>query len=328
MLRRRRSILTPERDGLGVNITVILCTYNRCQSLAKALGSVAISTLPKSVEWEVLVVDNNSKDQTRDVVEDFCRRYPGHFRYLLEPQPGKSHALTAGIRNSRGDILAFMDDDVTVEPTWLQNLTAALHNGQWVGSGGRILPEQTFAPPRWLRLQDRYALAPLALFDLGPQAGALNESPFGTNMAFQKKVFEKYDGFRTDLGPRPGSEIRNEDTEFGHRLLEAGERLRYEPSAVVYHSVPENRVQKKYFLAWWFDKARADIRQSGTPSDTRWFVAGIPLYLFRRLAVWTVRWIAAVEPSQRFSNKIKAWTVAGQILECYRQPRQRGSNAK
>ena len=147
------------------------------------------------------------------------------------------------------------------------------------------------------------------------------------NMAFQKKVFEKYDGFRTDLGPRPGSEIRNEDTEFGHRLLAAGERLRYEASAVVYHSVPENRVQKKYFLAWWFDKARADIRQSATPSDTRWFVAGIPVYLFRRLAVWVVRWIAAVEPSRRFSNKIKVWTVAGQILECYRQLRGRGSNA-
>ena len=81
------------------------------------------------------------------------------------------------------------------------------------------------------------------------------------------------------------------------------------------------------FLAWWFDKARADIRQSATPSDTRWFVAGIPVYLFRRLAVWVVRWIAAVEPSRRFSNKIKVWTVAGQILECYRQLRGRGSNA-
>jgi glucosyl-dolichyl phosphate glucuronosyltransferase len=310
-----------------MNITVILCTYNRCQTLAKALASVAVSTLPESIEWEVLVVDNNSTDRTREVVEDYCRLYPGQFRYLFEPQPGKSHALKAGIQTARGDILAFMDDDVTVEPTWLQNLTAALHDGQWVGAGGRILPEQTFSPPRWLPLQDRYALAPLVLFDLGPRAGALTEPPFGTNMAFQKKVFEKYDGFRTDLGPRPGSEIRNEDTEFGHRLLAAGERLRYEPSAVVYHSVSENRVQKEYFLAWWFDKARADIWQGGIPCDTRWFVAGIPLYLFRRLAVWTVRWMVAVEPSRRFSNKIKAWTVAGQILECYRQPRERGRDA-
>jgi glucosyl-dolichyl phosphate glucuronosyltransferase len=314
-------------DRSGMTITVILCTYNRSLSLAKALSSVAVSSVPPAIEWEVLVVDNNSTDQTREVVEDYCRLYPGQFRYLFEPLPGKSHALKTGIREARGDILAFMDDDVTVEPTWLQNLTVALHNGQWVGAGGRILPDETFLPPRWLPLQDRYGLAPLALFDLGPRAGALTEPPFGTNMAFQKKIFAKYDGFRTDLGPRPGSEIRNEDTEFGHRLLAAGERLRYEPSAVVYHSVSENRIQKKYFLAWWFDKARADIRQFGIPSETRLFIAGIPLYLFRRLAVWTVRWIVAVEPARRFSNKIKAWTVAGQILECYRQPRGRGSNA-
>jgi glucosyl-dolichyl phosphate glucuronosyltransferase len=305
-----------------MNITVILCTYNRCQSLAKALASIAVSTLPESIEWEVLVVDNNSKDQTREVIENYCRLYPGQFRYLFEPQPGKSHALNAGIQKARGDILAFMDDDVTVEPTWLQNLTTALHNGEWVGAGGRILPEQTFSPPRWLPLRERYALAPFALFDLGPRAGVLTEPPFGTNMAFQKKLFEKYARFRTDLGPCPGSEIRSEDTEFGHRLLAAGERLRYEPSAVVYHSIPESRMQKKYFLAWWFDKARADIRQFGIPSGTRWFVAGIPLYLFRRLVVWTVRWMVSIEPSRRFSNKIKTWIVAGQTLECYWRPRR------
>ena len=72
-----------------MNVTVILCTYNRCQSLAKALESVAVSTLPKSIEWEVLVVDNNSRDQTRKVVEEFCRRYPGRFRYLFESRQGQ-----------------------------------------------------------------------------------------------------------------------------------------------------------------------------------------------------------------------------------------------
>ena len=67
-----------------MNVTVIICTYNRCQSLAKALGSVASSVLPDSVEWEVLVVDNNSKDQTPEVVDGFSRRHPGRFRYLFE----------------------------------------------------------------------------------------------------------------------------------------------------------------------------------------------------------------------------------------------------
>jgi glycosyltransferase involved in cell wall biosynthesis len=273
------------------------------------------------VEWEVLVVDNNSHDQTREVVENFCRRYPGRFCYVFEPHRGKSYALNAGIREAHGDVIAFLDDDVTVEPTWLCSLTAALHNGEWAGSGGRILPERTFVPPRWLSLKGRYALAPLALFDLGPEAGDLTEPPFGTNMAFRKEMFEKYGGFRTDLGPQPGSEIRSEDSEFGHRLLAAGERLRYEPSAVVYHSVPESRVQKEYFLAWWFDKARADIRAFGIRPCTKWRLGGIPMVLFRRLAVWTLRWMVAIEPARRFSCKLKVWGVVGSILESHRQSR-------
>src|ERR1700681_3481669 len=114
---------------MKMKITVILCTYNLWGSFAKALESVAEQTFSKSVEWEVLVVDNNSRDQTREVVEEFNRRHPGRFRYLLEKRSGKSYALNAGISEARGDILAFMDDDVTVEPTWLQNLTAALGNG-------------------------------------------------------------------------------------------------------------------------------------------------------------------------------------------------------
>src|ERR1700733_6639045 len=97
-----------------MEVTVIVCTYNRGQSLAEALDSVAKSTLPEAVAWEVLVVDNNSTDQTRDVVEKVCSRVPGRFRYLLESRPGKLHALNAAIREARGDVLAFMDDDATV----------------------------------------------------------------------------------------------------------------------------------------------------------------------------------------------------------------------
>lgn len=304
-----------------MKITVILCTYNRCEKLAKALESISASILPSEVAWEVLVVDNNSRDHTREVAEKFCSQFPGRFRYLFEPQQGKSHALNTGIREARGRVLAFTDDDVVVEPTWLQNLSAALDDGKWVGIGGRVLPERTFSPPRWIPVGDRYALAPLAVFAPGIEAGPLSEAPFGANMAFQKRLFEKYGDFRTDLGPRPGSEIRSEDTEFGDRLLAAGELLFYQPSAIVYHSVPQERVQKKYFLAWWFDKARADIRASRIPADAKWFVAGVPLYLFRRLAAWTLRWLVASRPAERFSCKLKVWGVAGTILECFLQSR-------
>jgi glucosyl-dolichyl phosphate glucuronosyltransferase len=308
-----------------VNATIILCTYNRCQSLAKALESVASLRLPEPDAWEVLIVDNNSNDKTSEVALDFCRRYPAHFRYIFEPCQGKSNALNTGIGKAHGDVLAFTDDDVILEPTWLQNLIAPLRDSRWAGAGGRTLPEQNFSPPPWLSLESRYALGPLAIFDLGSLAAELTESPFGNNMAFRKQTVEKYGGFRTDLGPQPGSEIRSEDTEFGRRLLAAGERLRYEPSAVVYHAVPESRIRKDYFLAWWSAKAQTEIRESDIGTGTRWKIQGIPMVLFRRLTRWTMRWMVAVRPSGRFFCKIHVWMLAGQIAECWRRSRQTDS---
>ena len=310
-----------------MDITVILCTCNRCQGLAKTLESVAASNLPTTVDWEVLVVDNNSTDDTRGVVQDVCRRHHGRFRYVFEPQSGKSFALNTGIRDARGDVLAFLDDDVTVEPTWLQNLTVPLRDGEWAGTGGRTLLAEPFSPPRWLGLKEPYNLGGVlaALFDLGDRPCQLDRPPYGANMAFQKRVFAKYGGFRTDLGPQPGSQIRNEDTEFGRRLMAAGERLRYEPSAVVYHPVLQDRVRKEYFLAWWFDYGRALIREKGKRPPV-WRIPrhylSIPKIIGRYLSVRVLQWMCSVNPQRRFCNKCWAWIMAGQIVETYRLARK------
>lgn len=302
-----------------MNITVILCTFNRCRMLAGALESLAAQVLPESIQWEVLVVDNNSNDDTHAVVEHFGSRYQGRFRYLFEPQPGKSYALNSGIREARGEILAFLDDDVTADPAWLQTLASGLSGNDWAGAGGRILADQRVPFPRWFPPDEPLLLRTLALFSHGPEPGPLTDPPLGTNMAFRKEAFERYGLFRTDLGPCPGSEMRGEDTEFGERVLREGGRLRYEPAAVVFHPVSEHRLNKRYFLIWWFDKGRSEIRQFGLPSGDGGHLAGVPLVLFRRLVRWTAHWLVALEPSKRFSHRLKVWTVAGQIVEAYRQ---------
>jgi len=290
--------------------------------LAGALESIAASEVPSSITWEALVVDNNSTDRTRDVVEDCCRRYPGRFRYLFEPKPGLSYARNAGIANSRGAVLAFTDDDVIVQPTWLQNLTAASHDSEWAGAGGRILPAQKFTPPPWLpdNLSDWGGIL-CAYFDLGDSACELERAPYGANMAFRRSVFAKYGGFRIDLGPRPGSQIRNDDTEFGRRLLVAGERLRYEPSAIVYHPIPQGRLTREYFYSWWFDYGRAMIRERGERPAT-WGIPRDYLSLLRfaaRMPAMTLRWMLAINLQQRFRYKCWVWHAAGQMVELYRR---------
>jgi glycosyltransferase involved in cell wall biosynthesis len=290
-----------------MKITVILCTYNRSQLLATALESVAVSTMPQSDEWEVLIVDNNSRDKTREVAQQFCDRYPGRFRYLFEAQQGKSFALNTGIHEAHGDVLAFMDDDVTVHPSWLQNVTAPLRDPQWAGVGGRIILQWPQTLPNWLTVEGPMARHAFPGFDQGDQPKPLSGPPFGTNMAYRKEVFEKHGGFRTDLGPTPGSEIRAEDTEFGRRVIAGGAHLCYEPTAIVYHPVPANRIDKKHLEKWWFDNGRSLAREFPIQ----------PMRESASLAAWFLRWLVAVEPRTRFYRKLVVWEKAGKIKECY-----------
>jgi glycosyltransferase involved in cell wall biosynthesis len=304
-------------------ITVILCTYNRAGSLGMALESVLASALTSHIDWELLAVDNNSRDRTPEVIKEFCLCHPGRVRYIFEAQQGLSNARNAGIREARGEILAFVDDDVTVDPIWLDNLTAGLRDGQWAGSGGRILPPPGFSPPSWLALQGPWGQGGVlcALYDMGDDAGQLNEEPpYGTNMAFRKEMFEKYGAFRTDLGRCGDSLIGNEDTEFGRRLMTGGERLRYEPFAVVYHSVPAERLNKRYFRAWWFAFGRAQMREKG-PRTRVWgiprFCFSLPNIALRFFLPQVVRSLLARDPHERFRRQCFACCTAGNMAEIW-----------
>ncbi len=303
------------RSAENMSISVILCTYNRCQSLRRALESVAASRMPENAVWKIVVVDNNSSDATPSVVREFEAKHPGRFRYIFESKPGKSNALNRGIADTNAEVLAFMDDDVIVDPDWLWNLTKIFEDEKYVGSGGVILPETNFKQPKWLDTSYRYSLAPLAMFDLGPKSGELREPPFGTNMAFRREVFRRFGVFRCDLGPHPDSEIRGEDTEFGMRVLQGGGRLWYEPAAVVHHEIPQKRLKPAYFLKWWFDKGRSEVRENGSRHGTRWVVANVPLSLFRRVLVWTARWMLTFQSAPRFTARLRVWQHCGAMTE-------------
>jgi glycosyltransferase involved in cell wall biosynthesis len=273
-----------------------------------------MSEVPASLEWEVLVVDNNSRDRTREVVNEFCRRHPGRVRYIFESQQGLSNARNAGIRQAHGEIVAFVDDDVIVDPAWLGCLAASMQNTQWAGCGGRVLPEPGFSPPPWLAIEGPLNLlgALCAYFDPGDSPGSLDRPPIGANMAFRKSMFEKYGGFRIDLGHCGDSLVGNEDTEFGKRLMAAGERLCYEPFAVVYHSVPEERLNRRYFRVWWFDFGRGTILETGKIPSTTEIVK-----IVARIILATPKWLLSLDSQRRFYRKCRIWYEAGKIVAVY-----------
>jgi glycosyltransferase involved in cell wall biosynthesis len=309
------------------SVSVIVCTYNRSQSLALTLESLVRQGVPESIPWEILVVDNNSKDDTRSVVEALQGDFPGKIRYIFEPKQGLSNARNTGIRESRAEIVAFIDDDETADAAWLQNLTANLYGGEWAGAGGRVLPPSSFSAPRWLSFNNSFTTGPLSTFAPEGEAGALKDPPFGANMAFKREVFERHGGFRPDLGRSGKSLLSNEDTEFGRRLFAAGLRLRYEPTAVTYHPVDEARLRRRYFLVWWFNKGRSDVLELGVrPEGVR--LLGVPVRLFRDAAVEAVRWIGTFDPCKRFTCALKIWAYAGQAYESHVQNQPQGGSRR
>ncbi len=302
-----------------MRVSVIVCTYNRCQSLARALESMSASVMPTTTEWEVLVVDNNSNDGTREVAAHFCELNPAHFRYLFEANQGKSYALNTAIRESRGEILVFTDDDVTVEPRWLQNLTSVFEHEKCAGSAGRILPAQSFDRPPWLSLEGRYNLigALCAYFEPGELPHDLKVAPYGANMAFRREMFEKYGTFRLDLGPCFTSRVSSEDTEFGRRLLAGGERLCYVPSATVYHEIRQDRLNKKFFLTWWFGLGRGKVRES--EANLTAFEA---FKILARTLTTAVEWLFSFHPPKRFYCKCRVWFGTGKLMEAIQRANQ------
>ena len=251
--------------------SVILCTYNRCELLSRALDSVLNSELPESFQWELLVVDNNSSDKTKAVVDSYRVRFP-NLRYIFEARQGKSHALNRGLREAKGEILAFMDDDVQVDPQWLSKISAPFHAGPWAGVGGRILSKRLFSACVVALSWSIFPWRNSRVFRLWRRTQRTDGAAVRHQYGLSKSIFEKYGAFRLDLGPCPGTEIRGEDTEFGRRILKAGERLWYEPDAVVYHEVPKNRLDKRYFQRFLYDHGRASIREKKI---------GQPVFLFR-----------------------------------------------
>ncbi|HTR22508.1 MAG TPA: glycosyltransferase [Terriglobales bacterium] len=303
-----------QRSGV-VDITLIVCTYNRCSSLAKTLEIIAASKVPNSIAWEILVVDNNSTDETRSVVAYLGRRFPGRFRYVFEGQQGLSCARNRGIRESTGEILVFTDDDVTAEPDWLWNLTSELRGGEWAGAGGQITPLWSGPPPKWVLTTDTNITGPYAVFNMGPEPVELKRPPYGANMAFRREMFARYGDFRVDLG-RSGTNLQGrEEVEFANRLLAAGERLRYEPRAVIYHTIPRCRMCKRYVLKWWYWYGRSEIAESGPPKS-RWVVCGIPLAFLRRVLRWAAQSVFSTD-RQRLSCQIFVFYIAGMAVACY-----------
>jgi len=307
-----------------MNVSVVLCTYNRAPSLVITLASFMNLVRPKHCVWELLIVDNNSTDGTREVVNQFAVNADFPVRYIFEKQQGRSAALNAGIREARGEIVAFTDDDVILHQDWLCKLKVTFDTYDCSAVAGRVLPQWSRAKPDWLVMEGQFAIVN---FDLGDELKEVQVPPLGANSAFRKDIFEKYGLFRLDLGVNGSSHtITCDDTEFGERLIRGGETIIYCPSALIYHPVDPSRTTKKYFLSWYYYNGVSLTRMAGLhEKGVCWF--GAPRWLYREALTNLTKWMLAIHPNRRFHHKLGTYRSIGQIIESRRLSATAASNA-
>jgi glycosyltransferase involved in cell wall biosynthesis len=299
-----------------MDLTVIICTWNRANTLANALSSIHASIVPSDLQWEVLVVDNNSTDSTKSVCDSFIELDPLRYRYLFEAQQGKTNALNAAFKVAAGKVFALTDDDVTVDSHWVSNIYSTIQKFDCAAVGGRIIPQWHCPRPSWIAFEGPYrhpAYGGIVNFDKGDSACELTSTAVGANMALRKSAVEKHGPYRTDLN-RINDLLGGEDTEYCRRLMHAGEKLIYAPDAVVYHPVEQFRTTRKYMRSFAFHYGRWMIRVGGVPHGANcWF--GVPRYLYPMALKFFFIWMFSAQKQKRAFYQLEMFCTFGKMQE-------------
>jgi glucosyl-dolichyl phosphate glucuronosyltransferase len=299
-----------------MNVSVVLCTYDRARMLRRVLDSLAAMDVPPDLTWELIVVDNNSSDDTAAVVSDAAARLTAPCRYLFERRQGKSFALNTGIEATTGEIVALIDDDETVHAGWVAAVRRAFAAHDCLGIGGRITPLWNRPKPPWYTDTGPRQLSDVlgGRYDFGDLPRPVPSAPLGGNMAYLRRAFEKHGMFNTRLGRVGRKLVGGEDTEFGQRLLDAGETLFYAPDAIVYAPVDPERLRRTYFESWYHDAGTTEARmEPPRPEVPRWF--GVPRYLLRAAVEHRLLSLTTPDSGQRFYHKLQFLRYVGQITE-------------
>lgn len=229
-------------------ISVILCTYNRDKYIYNVLKSVAENDYPHD-QYEVVLVNNNSTDGTENECRRFQADYPDiRFRYFLETNQGLSYARNCGIRNAQGDLLAYVDDDATVNPEYLWTYSDFFtHHPEAVAAGGPILPVYETEEPEWMTHYTRQLITGKLFLGNNQREFPRGAFPGGGNACYRKSVFDTVGLFNVELGRKGNSLIGAEEKDLFDKMTTHGMHFYYLPNAILYHIIPPHKLTQDYF---------------------------------------------------------------------------------
>jgi glycosyltransferase involved in cell wall biosynthesis len=308
-----------------MDVSIVISTYNRCGLLEGAL-QLLLSQTPADLAYEILVVDNNSTDQTRYLVEVLARQNQEKLKYLFEPKQGLSYGRNTGIAASKAPIIAFTDDDVRVATDWVWRIKAGFAaNPEIDFLGGKVVPRWPVEPPPWLTKAN---WSPLALLDYGDSSFYVDSEKqlclIGANFAFRRRAFEKVGQFRTDFQRVKDGIGSLEDHEILLRLWRVGSRGLYLPELVVTAEIEPERMEKQYHRKWHASHGRfyAALHSEEVEQSKLGKLFGVPAHFYRQalsdLAAW-IRGRIRRQPAEAFTGELGLRYFAGFAMRRWRE---------
>lgn len=235
-----------------IHLSVIIPTRNRCQSLKGVLESISKQSFPKE-NYEVIVVDNGSTDDTKSVVKEYYGKQ--NLQYYYDDCPGLHVGRHDGMKLAKGDILVYADDDIEAFPSWLEGINESFQDESVVLVGGKDLPKYEEQPPFWI-LEKWYQLCEfghclpeLSLIDFGDKTMEIPpEYVFGCNFSIRRKILQETSGFHPDGMPFELIHLRGDGETYVSRYISSHSlKTIYNPKASIYHLVPSSRLTLDYF---------------------------------------------------------------------------------
>jgi len=241
-----------------LEITIIIPTRNRAEILKKTLDS--INNLNSfDLEWEVLIIDNASTDDTKDVVNRISKESNYPIRYIYEKNVGLHFARNRAVTETKSNIVAYLDDDVVVEPNWLKGAVCIREN-KCEAVIGKILPLWEITPPKYVLEFLRGGIyGPYSILDCGEKRIHDFKYFFGGNLFILRDIIIKLKGFHPDGFPQKDIIYRGDgEGGFFRKFSKAGYRCYYEPEAAIYHVIPSERINLNYLKRRYYNQGISD----------------------------------------------------------------------
>ncbi len=298
-----------------MKLDVVVPTYNRSRLLRAAVTSLLRAPVPAGLEVNIFVIDNNSRDDTPEVVRELQAGAALPVHYFREFEQGSSQSRNRGIAESSGDLVGFIDDDEEIDPIWYEVVEREFRNSETEFIGGPYIGKWVSPRPDWLPPGYHAAIGHIPPKPRGIFGSAFGAVLMGGNAVIRRSVFQQVGTYSPHLGRSGKGLLSEEDAEFCQRLEAASVRGVYVPDLIIHHYIDPSRLTRHYHRRWVFWRAVSQGLRNRVDREKVKHFGGIPRYrighAIRSLLRFPVLRARRRQSGEIFACELAVWDLVG-----------------